>query len=122
MRISETEFDWWPSTTTRIFTGCGHMFITVCRDEGQIERVITHRKSVCKCDLTFFDALNRQTTFMTNRELEQAIEDLRGSDHPKEGHFCREYNVSVKSAMKQGRLAAYSCADAISKVLEREIQ
>jgi hypothetical protein len=114
-------FEYTPSRTYCVYTGCGNIFITVCSVEGQIVRVITHRKSVCECDLTFFDALNRQTSFQTNRELEQAISDLRGNDLPKDGHFCRKYNASVKGKIKQGILGGYSCADAVAKVIEKEI-
>ena len=117
----DNEFDFWQSKTYRVYTGCGNIFITVCSVEGQIVKVILHRKSTCRCDLTFFDALNRQTTFMTNVELEQVVLDLIGNDLPKEGHFCHNYNITVKSKIKNGELGAYSCSDAIAKVLKREM-
>jgi hypothetical protein len=113
-------FDHWQSKTYSYKVGCGKLFVTIISDEGQIVRVITHRKSVFDCDLTFFDALNRQTSFQTNRELEQTIKDLRGNDMPKEGHFCRKYGIAVKSALKRGDLAGYSCADAVARALENE--
>ncbi len=115
------DFENWDSTTTAVQTGCGKLYITVVKHEGQILKVITHRKSNFECDLTFFDALNRQTSFQTNRELEQTINDLRGAEGQKEGHFCRKYGIQVRSAIKQGMLGAYSCADAVARVLEREI-
>jgi hypothetical protein len=101
--------------------GCGVIFITIAYENGQIIRVISHRKSTFDCDLTFFDALNRQTSFQTNRELEQTILDLQGNDMPKEGHFCRKYGVSVKNARKKGKIGGYSCADAVSQVLRKAI-
>jgi len=117
----ELEFDKFESKTYKVYTGCGNIYITVCREDGQIVKTILHRKSNCRCDLTFFDALNRQTSFMTNRELEQTIEDLQGNDLPKEGHYCHNYNISVKGRIKSGELGAYSCADAIAKCLKLEV-
>ena len=111
-----------PSLTFAFQVGCGKLFITVIHHEGQIIKVITHRKSVFLCDLTFFDALNRQTSFVTNRELEQAIEDLKGFEGvPHASHYCQNYNVTVKSALKNGRLGAYSCSDAVARALEKAI-
>jgi len=115
------DFDTWQSKTYRVYTGCGNIYITICREDGQIVKTIIHRKSNCRCDLTFFDSLNRQTTFMTNRELEQTITDLLGNDLPKEGHYCHNYNITVKGKMKQGLMGAYSCSDAIARALKREI-
>ena len=121
MSSSDCEFDSFQSSTYKVYTGCGNVYITVCREEGQIVKTILHRKSNCRCDLTFFDALNRQTSFMTNRELEQVIKDLQGNDFPKEGHYCHNYNVTVKTRIKNGEMGAYSCADAIAKCLKREV-
>lgn len=115
------EFESYQSKTYRVATGCGHMFITICSIDGQIIRVIIHRKSVCECDLTFFDALNRQTSFQTNRELEQTIQDLRGNDLPREGHYCKNYNARIKGIIKRGGMGAYSCADAVGLVIRKEI-
>lgn len=118
----EEDFESWESKTYKIYTGCGNIYITICRTDGQIVKTIIHRKSACRCDLTFFDALNRQTTFMTNRELEQTISDLLGNDLPKEGHYCHNFNASVKGRIKKGLLGAYSCADAIARVLKKEVE
>lgn len=113
----EEDFNCFPSKTYCVKTGCGKLYITICKNDGQILKVISNRKSAFRCDLTFFDALNRQTSFMTNRELEQAIDDLRGG----EMHKCKNFNISVKSAWKRGELGAYSCADAVARCLEREL-
>jgi len=115
------DFDSWTSRTYSFQVGCGKIFITVVSYAGQIIKVITHRKSIFACDLTFFDALNRQTSFQTNRELEQAIDDLMGNEHPREGHFCHKYGIKVKSAVKQGKLGAFSCVDAVSQAIRKEI-
>ncbi len=111
----------WDSKTYKVRVGCGNVFITIVKNDGQVIRVITYWKTTFHCDVTFFDALNRQTSFQTNRELEQAIKDLKGNDSQKEGHFCCKYSVSVKGYIKQNKLGAYSCADAIARVLEKEI-
>jgi hypothetical protein len=121
MEMVIEDFENWNSATYCAKVGCGKVYITVVNQDGQILRVITHRKSVCQCDLTFFDALNRQTTFQTNRDLEVAIKDLLGNDHKQEGHFCSRYNAGVKGAFKRGELAGYSCPDAIARVLQKEI-
>ena len=119
---SETvELEYFPSKTYRVYVGCGNIFITVCQVEGQIVRVILHRKSACICDISFFDALNRLCSFATNHDLEVVLEDLRGNDLPKDGHYCQQYSIAVKGKMKQGLLGAYSCADAVVKAIEAEI-
>lgn len=118
---NNTGFEFFNSRTYQIYTGCGNIYITICKEEGQIVKTIIHRKSVCRCDLTFFDTMNRQTSFQTNRELEQAIMDLQGNDHPREGHFCHNYNITVRGKIKQGLLGAYSCSDAVARCLKREI-
>lgn len=115
------DFDSIPSKTYRVYVGCGNIFITVCRVEGQVVKVILHRKSACICDISFFDALNRLCSFATNHDLEMVLDDLRGNDLPKDGHFCQQYGIAVKSKMKQGFLGAYSCADAVVKAVEAEI-
>ena len=114
-------FEFWDSATYRVLTGCGHLYVTVCSMEGSIIKVIAHRKTSFMCDITFFDLMNRATTFMTNRDPEQAVEDYRGNYHQKEGHYCEKCHVGVKGSIKRGELAAYSCADAVSRVLEKEI-
>ena len=115
------DFEFWNSRTYKVLTGCGSLFVTILNEEGAIIRVIAHRKSCFECDITFLDALNRQTTFATNRELEQAIYDLKGNDTPKEGHYCRKFHAGVKGIIKRGGLGAYSCADAVARCLEKEI-
>ena len=118
----EEDVELFDSKTYRTNVGCGHFYITVCKKDGQIVRVIIYPKRDFDCDITFFDALNRQTTFQTNRELEQAVKDLKGNDHPKEGHYCKGYGIKVKSAMKSGKFWGYSCADAVSQILTKEIE
>ena len=80
------------------------------------------RKGHCECDATFFEILSRLTSFATNRELEQAIKDLKGNDHPQFGHFCRKFHAGVKGLIKRGGLGAYSCSDAVARVLEKETE
>jgi len=121
---STPAFDSFDSATYSVYCGCGHIYITILSKEGTIIKVIAHRKSKFRCDITFFDALNRQTSFQTGRELEQVIDDLRGvsADFGKEAHFCQNYNITVKAKLKQGLLAGLSCADAVAKALEKEIE
>jgi hypothetical protein len=49
------------------------------------------------------------------------VEDLQGNDLPREGHFCHKYGIIVKSAVKKGKLGAFSCVDAVSQAIRREI-
>ena len=122
--MSETNdsFDCKHSKTYIAHTGCGKLFVTVVFFDRQIIRVIAHRKSSFECDVTFFEALNRQTTFMTNRELDQVIYDLKGNEDQREGHFCKNYSIAVKAYMKKGLIGAYSCTDAVARVLEKAIE
>lgn len=107
-----------PSKTYKIVTGCGNVYITLDYKDGKIDRIRFQRNSKLKCPITMLDALGRQTTYEIRRDVEQAIEDLRGG----EDHRCDTYSIVVKSALKQGKLAAYSCQDAVAKVLERELK
>ena len=116
------DFDVFDSATYCIFTGCEKIYIIVDSIEGTIVKVRVVRNSKkSHCDLTFFDALNRGASFASARELEQVIEDYRGFEHGKDAHKCVNYNITVKAKEKQGLLTALSCADAVSKALEREV-
>jgi hypothetical protein len=82
--------------------------------------ILIHRKSKAACDMTFFDALQRQSTFQTRRDIHQLIRDLKGSEGDK--HYCHKFGVHIKGMMKEGKLAAYSCSDAIARVLRYELK
>jgi hypothetical protein len=110
------------SRTYSILCGCGKLYVTVYDMPEGGKNVLIHRKSTFACDMTLLDALQRQTTFQTRRELKQAIKDLKGNDDPRLGHRCEKFHIGIKGAIKQGKLAAYSCSDAIARILEREVK
>jgi hypothetical protein len=116
------DFETFDNATYCFWTGCGKLYVTVLSKEGSLVKVIANRKSRYHCDITFFDALNRSASFASARELEQVIEDLRGFEHGKDAHKCVNNNITVKAKEKQGFLTALSCADAVSRALEKEVE
>jgi hypothetical protein len=115
-QIQETEledFKPYPSKTYAVKTGCGNMYVTVMFVEDKPNRIFIHRSSNLQCDLIYLDSLQRQSTFQTQRDMKQLIKDLRGN----EGHCCKTFNISLKNMIKNGKLAAFSCPDAIARVL-----
>lgn len=101
------------SKTYAVRTGCGNLYITVMNMDDKPNRIFIHRDSKVECDLIYLDSLQRQSTFQTQRDMKQLIKDLRGN----ENHYCKQFNASLKGMIKHGKLAAYSCPDAVAKVL-----
>ena len=105
-----------PSKTYKVLVGCGNIYITCdLKEDGSLHKVRMQRTSKVKCSISILQPLFRSATFQSRRDILQAIKDHKGS----EAYACDRYNIIIKSAMKQGKLAAYSCADAIARVLER---
>lgn len=95
----------YPSMTYGIKVGCGKIYITITYDEkGRFKRVFIPRTSKFHCPIVTRDGLARLATYGGKRSIKQTIRDLRGSL----GHYCDKYNITCQ---------AYSCQDAVSKVL-----
>ena len=114
------------SKTFKCFVGCGNIYVNVELDEeGKPHKVRMQRTSKTHCSPTTLDSLFRSCTFETRRDIKQAIKDHRAkvdiSNKDVGYEVCDMFNIGVKSKMKQGELAAYSCSDAIARVLERVI-
>lgn len=104
------------SITWKVQTGCGKLYITILfNEDGSLHKVLIPRTSKFQCSVTMRDGLARQATFQGRRDLKQLVKDLRCD----EKHACDGFNVSVKSAIKNGEMGAYSCADAVAKVIEK---
>lgn len=110
----------YPCKNYKIKVGCGNLYISVIYNEDKPHNVLIHRKSKCACDMTFFDALQKQSTFQTRRDISQLIKDLKGSLQEK--NYCQKFNASLKEAIKEGNLAAFSCSDAVARVLRNELK
>lgn len=107
-----------PSKTAKVLTGCGNIYITLDYDsDGKIHKVRMQRTSKLHCSLAVLDPLFRSITFETRRDIKQAIKDHKG----REDTACKKFNIKVKAGMKKGELSAFSCSDAIARVLEREL-
>jgi hypothetical protein len=105
------------SKTYCVYVGCGKIYVTVDRDDENFQRICINRNSKdLKCPLTAIDSLNRSATFKAKREPRQVVKDELGSER----HCCDTFDIAVKSRMKAKKLAAYSCSDAIARVLMRE--
>ena len=118
--IKEAEignFEEYPSKTHKVRVGCDAIYITILFKDHTIFKVILHHNKDLKCSRTMFDDLNKQTTFQTRRDLNQTIKDLI---KPNEQYACEECNIFVKRAIKQNKLAGYTCGDAMARVLLKE--
>jgi len=116
----------WPSKTYRYHVGCGNAYITVdYNKDGSIARVCLQRNSKMKCSMTALDALSRQATYTARRDVKQAVKDLVGVDKQGKVIPCEEYynNIfKIKKEAKEGRAWAYSCQDAMARVLRLELR
>jgi len=113
------EFAYRHSKTYKVLVGCGNIYITCdLNPDGSLHKVRMQRTSKVHCSISILQPLFRSATFQTRRDILQAIKDHKGS----EIDACDKYNIAIKSAMKQGKLAAYNCSDAIARVLERILE
>ena len=107
------------SKSYKVLTGCGNIYITCDFNGGNtLHKIRMQRTSKLHCPYTVLSKLYRSATFQGRRDIKQAIKDHKESEEDA----CVKFNIQVKSAMKKGELAAYSCSDAIAKVLEREFE
>ena len=105
-----------PSKTYKVLVGCGNIYITTdYKENGDLHKIRLQRTSKLKCSPSLLHPLFSSATFQSRRDIKQSIKDHKGS----EVDACEKFNISIKSAMKQGKLAAYNCSDAIARVLER---
>ena len=107
-----------PSKTFKVLTGCGNIYITCDFKDKALHKVRMQRTSKLHCSLSLLNPLFRSCTFQSRRDITQAIKDHKGT----EVDACEKFNITVKSQMKKGILAAYNCSDAISRVLEKVLK
>lgn len=96
--------------THKVRLSCGTMYITVNKQDGKFVEVFVQLGKVGGCASAQLEALARVTSLAlksgsTLQELSHQLKDIR----------CPEPNVSKGVPYR-------SCADAIAKVLEREIK
>jgi hypothetical protein len=106
------------SKTYKVVCGCGNLYITCDYKDDKLHKVRLQRTSKLLCSLSVLDPLFRSVTFETRRDIRQAIKDHKGREDLK----CKQFNIKVKAAMKKGELAAWSCTDAIARVLEKVLE
>lgn len=105
------------SKTYMVYVGCGKVYVTIDYDDEKIARICINRNSKdLKCPFTAIDSLNRSSTYRAKRDPKQLLKDEIGSER----HCCDTYDIAVKSRMKGGKLAAFSCSDAVARVLLKE--
>lgn len=105
----DLDFTCYRSKTYGIVVGCGRIYITIdYNPDGTFHKVRIPRNTKFNCSLVIRDSLAKQATFQGRRDPKQLVKDLKGS----KAHACKNYNITCK---------AYSCADAVSKVIDREI-
>uniref|UniRef100_A0A6H1ZYX4 ribonucleoside-diphosphate reductase n=1 Tax=viral metagenome TaxID=1070528 RepID=A0A6H1ZYX4_9ZZZZ len=108
------DLDFKPSKTFKVITGCGNIYVTADFTEKGLHKIRMQRTSKLHCSPTMLNKLYRSATFQSRRDIQQTIKDLKDV----EVDACDKFGIGVKSAMKQGKLAAYSCGDAIARCLE----
>ena len=110
-KLSEEAFEdkIYPERTYAIKVGCGTLLIIFEREkDGRFHKIRIPRMKDFNCAVTARDALARDATYKMRRDPKQLIKDLKGS----KAHHCEHYNITCK---------AYSCEDAMARVIEREI-
>jgi len=109
-----------PSETFKVLTGCGSIYITAEFVEKSLHKIYMQRCAKLHCSPTVLNPLFRSSTFTSRRDIKQAIKDNKATFDTKTGQIecCEKFNVTIKTAMKYGQLAAYSCSDALARVLE----
>jgi len=106
---NEVEFVTYKSKTYGIKVGCGTFYCTIDYNaDGSFHKIRIPRNTKFNCSLMMRDAMAKGATYKIRRDPKQLIKDLKGN----KGHCCEKYNISCK---------AYSCSDALSKVVEREL-
>jgi hypothetical protein len=105
----QVEYLTYKSKTYAIRVGCGNLYVTIDYNQnGSFHKIRIPRNTKFNCTLIARDSLAKQATFQIRREPKQLIKDLRGN----KAHACKNYNITCK---------AYSCSDAIAKVVQKEI-
>lgn len=107
-------FKFKPSKTFKFLVGCGNVYLTCDFSDKGLHKIRMQRTSKLHCSPTVLNKLFRSATFQSRRDIQQAIKDHKDT----EIDACEKFNIVVKSAMKQGKLAAYSCSDALARCLE----
>ena len=94
--------------TLRLQTGCGKMYVTVNKDNGEVIEVFTHLGKAGSCVKAQLEALTRTITLGLKYgvPVEEYIKELEGIKCPYPTWEDGEQILS--------------CADAISKVIKRE--
>jgi len=105
--------EWNPQTyqskTYAIKCGCGNLYITIeYNEDGSFHKVRLPRNTKFNCSLVMRDSLAKGATYKIRRDPKQFVKDNKGS----KAHACEHYNITCK---------AFSCADAVARVVEREI-
>ena len=109
----------WKSKTYGILVGCGKIYVSVdYNPDGSLHKVYMQRTNKLHCSPSVLTPLFKSCTYTSRRDINQAIKDYAGT----EVDACDKYNIKIKSAMKKGELSAYSCSDAISRCLKKEIE
>jgi len=106
------------SKTVKVLVGCGNIYITLdYNSDGSLHKVYMQRTNKLHCSPSVLTPLFKSCTYTSRRDIKQAIKDYEGS----EVDACDKFDIKVKSLMKQGELCAYSCSDAIARVLRNEL-
>lgn len=98
------------SKTVKLITGCGNAYVTPSFIDGRVQEVFVHLGKAGGCAIAQSEALCRCISIGLRRgvPLSEYVEQLRGISCPSR-------------AMDEG-VDILSCADGISKVLEKYVE
>jgi len=98
------------STTVRMETGCGHLYVTVGKDNGKIIELFATLGKAGGC------------TMAQNEALARAISLGLKYGVPAKEYVNELENVKCPHSSWDNGIQIMSCADAIAKALKREIE
>lgn len=97
-------------STTRVETGCGHLYVTVNRDNGNIIEIFATLGKAGGCAKAQGEAITRALTL----GLKYGV--------PAEEIVKQFDNIRCPSPALDDGIQIQSCADAIAKVLKKELE
>ena len=96
--------------TRRVATGCGNIYVTINRDEQGLFEVFAHLGKTGQCGAAQLEAMCRAITAGLRADVDPAV-------------FVKQFSgIRCPSPGMDNGETVYSCADAISKAIQKELE